>query len=189
MFDSIPWGVVYSLLKDSSGVFANRRLSNPERLKRRLELKPLFEARVVKTYREGLRKDVVIHDLARLDEYPTATRKRGISPSFRLGLVGITHRGILVYVGFFPQRLTSKNGCWQVFPHGRRIPDARPYRHDSLRRYRKGGLAWRRVFQFSAHLLSLCSRRAALRTAGLLQPGSTPSPGMRASLSGSCRVR
>ena len=39
---------------------------------------------------------MIIRDLKRLDEYPDLVDNKGISSWFRLGLVDVTHRGILV---------------------------------------------------------------------------------------------
>ena len=96
----LPISLVYSLFKDivsrlSSG---RRKLSNSDRLGLRQKWKPLFEAKVYDTHRKELRKDVIIRDVKRLDQYPEAGETKGISPWFRLGLIDITHRGILVFL-------------------------------------------------------------------------------------------
>jgi len=96
VFEWIPISVVYSLLKDIGKSLTGRRRSNSQRLELRQKWKPQFEARLSETYRKGLRKDVIIRDLKRLDEYPESRDTKGISPWFRLGLVDVSHRGILV---------------------------------------------------------------------------------------------
>lgn len=96
--ESVSISFVYSLLKDIGNSLRGRRrkLSNSQRLELRQKWKPQFEARVLHTNRNGLRKDVIIRDLKRLDEYPELGKSKGISPWFRLGLIDVTHRGILV---------------------------------------------------------------------------------------------
>jgi len=100
----IEWfsaSVVYAALKDTISAFRGRRrkLTDSERLSLRQKWRPQFEERVFENHRRGLRRDVVIRDLARLDDYPGSPQvSRGISPWFRAGLVDTTHRGILVWL-------------------------------------------------------------------------------------------
>ena len=78
---------------------SRRTLSNSDRLQLRQKWKPLFEARIYDTHQKELRRDVIIRDVRRLDKYPNHSETKGISPSFRVGFVGINHRGILVMLG------------------------------------------------------------------------------------------
>jgi hypothetical protein len=98
LIEHLSIGFLYSLLKD--GIHAlrgkNRRLANSERVELRQKWKPLFEARIWDTYQRELRQDVIVRDLSRLDKYPDSKDEKGISPWFRVGLVGTYHRGILV---------------------------------------------------------------------------------------------
>ena len=88
--------LVYTVIQDFVAYVSRRRRSNSERLQLRQKWKPLFEARIYEVHQKQLRRDVIIRDVTRLDKYPNHSPTKGISPSFRLGLVGITHRGILV---------------------------------------------------------------------------------------------
>jgi hypothetical protein len=101
LIEHLSFGLIYSLLKDSvHALCAKRRhLTNSERLELRQKWKPQFEGKIWETHRHGLRKDVILRDMRRLDNYPELEDKKGISPWFRAGLVGTYHRGILVGLG------------------------------------------------------------------------------------------
>ena len=63
----------------------------------RQKWKPLFEEEIVKNDTQKLRKDIIIRDVQRLDDYHDINeKKKGISPWFRIGLMGTYHKGILV---------------------------------------------------------------------------------------------
>ena len=66
-----------------------RKLSISEIAKRREEWRGIFEKEVHIRHARGLRKDLIIHDVKRIDEYPDIDKKsKGISSWFRVGLVG-----------------------------------------------------------------------------------------------------
>jgi hypothetical protein len=96
MFDFITGSFVYTLVKDAIGAVLHKRhkLTPSEILERRQKWKPLFEQEIRKTRTEKLRQDVIVRDMKRIDHYPDAREGRGISPWFRVGLVGTYHRGI-----------------------------------------------------------------------------------------------
>ncbi len=72
----------------------------------RQKWKPKFEEHIRTNFSEELRSDVIIRDVKRVDEYPELEENQtGISPWFRLSLVGTYHRGILV--GFQWNNLVS----------------------------------------------------------------------------------
>ncbi len=99
MIEWLAPSFVYSVLKDALGAFRGRRrqLSAAQILELRQKWKPLFEEEIRKTDTEKLRKDVIIRDVKRLDNYPEVDcEAKGISPWFRVGLVGTYHKGILV---------------------------------------------------------------------------------------------
>jgi hypothetical protein len=92
-------GFVYSVLKNIWGKFTAKRrnLTNSEIVELRKKWKAEIEPRIAQTYRDGLRKDVIIRDMKHFDSYPDIDdNKKGISPWFRVGLVGTYHRGIQV---------------------------------------------------------------------------------------------
>jgi hypothetical protein len=109
MFEFLTPGFLYSLIKDAVAVVRgrHRRLSPSEIVELRQKWKPEFEKHILETRRQQLRKDVIIRDMKRLDDYPNIDEKskRGISPWFRVGLMGIYHKG--VQMGLSWSRLTE----------------------------------------------------------------------------------
>jgi hypothetical protein len=99
MIEFLAPGFLYSLLKDGVGLILRqkrRRLSPSQILELRHKWKPLFETHVWEKHRDNLTSEVIVRDMKRIDNYPDAKDKRGISPWFRVGLMGTYHRGILV---------------------------------------------------------------------------------------------
>jgi hypothetical protein len=99
----IEWlapGFLYSLAKDGLGLLRGRRrrLSPAQVLELRQKWKPLFQEEIWKTHSQKLRKDAIIRDVKRLDNYPHVDAGKGISPWFRVGLMGVYHKGILVWL-------------------------------------------------------------------------------------------
>jgi hypothetical protein len=83
------------LLKQVRGI--KRHLTPSQVMELRSKWRPQFEKHIWETHSKGLRSDVIIRDMKRIDAYPDVDgREKGISPWFRLGLVGTYHRGILV---------------------------------------------------------------------------------------------
>lgn len=60
---------------------------------------PQFEEELNRNHREKLRKDIIVHDLQRLNEYPNSKPSKGISSWFRAALVGTYHKGALIWLG------------------------------------------------------------------------------------------
>jgi hypothetical protein len=104
---------LYSLLKDGVGFILHkrRRLSPSKILELRHRWKPLFEAHVWEQHRDKLTSEVIIRDMKRIDNYPDAKETRGISPWFRVGLMGTYHRGI--FVGLSWGTLTKHHELWR----------------------------------------------------------------------------
>jgi hypothetical protein len=98
----IEWfapGFIYGVLKDAyRGVMGRRRRLTPaEILHLREKWRPQFEKELWTNHREALRRDVIVRDVRRLDSYPNINeRGKGISPWFRVGLVGTYHKGALL---------------------------------------------------------------------------------------------
>ena len=103
MIEWLAPGFIYSILKDAWGALRRRRrrLSAAQILELRQKWKPLFEEEIWKTHTQKLRKDVIIRDVKRLDNYPDVDGKaKGISPWFRVGLMATYHKGISVGLGW-----------------------------------------------------------------------------------------
>jgi hypothetical protein len=67
----------------------------------RLKWKPIIDQRLALVQRKGLGRDVTVKDVRRLDQYPNGDKgSKGISPGFRVGLVGTNDRGLLLLLGW-----------------------------------------------------------------------------------------
>jgi hypothetical protein len=99
VIDWLTGSLLYQIGKDAVGRFigSRRRLTPAQVIELRSKWKPQFEKEIWENYRRKLRSDVIIRDMKRLDAYPDLKEgEKGISPWFRLGLVGTYHRGIYV---------------------------------------------------------------------------------------------
>jgi len=107
MLESITTSFLYTVAKDAIAAIRHgrQRLSASEIVARRQKWKPLFEQEVWKTHRDKVRQDAIVRDMKRIDHYPDAEAGKGISPWFRVGLVGTYHRG--VYLGLRWDTLTK----------------------------------------------------------------------------------
>ncbi len=112
----VPLSLMYTLAKDGWGRVRgwNRRVSPAERLALRQKWKPLFEDEIRKNHAKRLRRDVIIRDMRRIDDYPNLDGpQKGISPWFRLGLVGVYHRGIVVAHDWDKLTKDANTGQWR----------------------------------------------------------------------------
>jgi len=88
----------YRILKDIfSGIRSSKRhLSSSEKIQLRQKWKKEFESELLRRKKEGLRCDVILRDMNRVDNYPeTDEKEKGISSWFKVGLMGTYHKGIL----------------------------------------------------------------------------------------------
>jgi uncharacterized protein YxeA len=68
-----------------------------ERVHHHETLRKQFEEEIYRCRGKELRKDVIIRHVNRIDDYPNINeKKKGISPWFRVGLLGAYHKGIKV---------------------------------------------------------------------------------------------
>jgi hypothetical protein len=103
MLEYLSINFAYQVGKDLYARFrgAGRRLTPSQVIELRSKWKPQFEERIWDNHRKELRSDAIIRDMSRLDKYPELEEKeKGISPWFRLGIVGTYHRGIYVAHGW-----------------------------------------------------------------------------------------
>lgn len=96
----------------------HRQLTPAQRIAARNKWKAPFEAEIRKTFRAGLRNDVIVRDVRRVDQYPEAKEGRGISSWFRVSLLGTYHRG--VHLGLSGKGLTYDEalGGWRYTDYG-----------------------------------------------------------------------
>lgn len=103
MLEWFSASLVYQIAKDIvARVRGRKRVLTPSQVvEARAKWKPQFELHIWENFKRKLRNDVIIRDMNRLDAYPNLDEKeKGISPWFRLGLVGTYHRGIFVAHGW-----------------------------------------------------------------------------------------
>ncbi|WP_204114943.1 hypothetical protein [Shimia biformata] len=95
MLEWLAPNFLYNFAKD---VYRKWKGTPPEEIVAvRNKWKPIFEDWLREHHSKGLRKDVIIRDISRVDQYPEIEeKKKGISPWFRVGLVGTYHRGVIV---------------------------------------------------------------------------------------------
>jgi hypothetical protein len=113
-------GLIYRISADVLKFFnrKNRKLTGAEIVNLRQKWKPQFEEALLKNDKEGLRNDVIIRDINRHDCYPNHDDgKNGISPWFRVGLVGTYHKGILIGLGYHGLKKNLDGKSWR-YPIG-----------------------------------------------------------------------
>jgi len=117
MIDLGPFSLFYRILKDLWTWIrgSQRRLSQSEITQARQKWKSEIEPTIWKRRKEGLGLDVIVHDVRRQDEYPDINEKKGISPWFKVGLMGTYHRGILA--GLEWTGLTLDGDKWHRTDH------------------------------------------------------------------------
>lgn len=71
-----------------------------ERIHHHDSLRRQFEEEIQRGRQNKLRKEVIIRDVNRLDDYPNSKPTKGISSSFKVGLLDIYHKGIKVGLGW-----------------------------------------------------------------------------------------
>lgn len=112
-------GFFYRLLKDLLQWLRGRKASlSPEQVMAlRARWKLEFEDKIYLRRKEGLRCDVIVRDVKRVDSYPDTTDPgNGISPWFKVGLVGTYHRGIMVGLNWIG--LVQAKGKWRLREKG-----------------------------------------------------------------------
>jgi hypothetical protein len=115
VFEWLGGSTAYNVLRDVAGFLRRRaRRSTGERLERRAKWKPIFEELILVRRRDQLRSDVIIRDVRRMDHYPDQTEGKGISPWFRVGLVGTYHRGIEVGLGIHSLAWEESEKSWRL---------------------------------------------------------------------------
>jgi len=81
-------------------------------------LKKEFEDELLRRKKEGLRTDVIVRDMKRVDNYPEAEDKgKGISPWFKVGLMGTYHKGILAGLQSGTLTLDKRREKWRYTNH------------------------------------------------------------------------
>ncbi|MDO6967042.1 hypothetical protein [Rhizobium alvei] len=88
-----------------------RHASNADLHRYRQGLRKQFSEYINTAAAHDLREDCIVHDIERLDQYPNIDeRDGGVSPWFRVGLMGATDEGVLI--GYHWTYATQVNGEW-----------------------------------------------------------------------------
>jgi hypothetical protein len=96
MLEWLSPSLIYGPAKDIWHFLRHRKLSPAGKLALREKWKEPFSTYLRDCWANKLRQDIIIRDVKRMDQYPDLADRPGISPWFRLGLVGQYHRGIEV---------------------------------------------------------------------------------------------
>ena len=115
MLEYLSPAFLYNLAKDACRLVSGRgrKLTPEHKIELRQKWKRRFEDEIIKNWREKLRSDVIIRDVRRVDNYPdTDEKSRGISSWFRLGLIDLYHRGIVVAFQW-DRLIQSEDGIWR----------------------------------------------------------------------------
>lgn len=119
MFEYLSPAFIYNLAKDVWRLIfgGGRKLTPEHKIELRQKWKSRFEEEIIKNWRDKLRSDAIIRDVLRVDNYPDADEKsRGISPWFRVGLIDLYHRGIVVAFQW-DRLIQSSDGTWREKDH------------------------------------------------------------------------
>jgi hypothetical protein len=112
--------LLYNFAKDICRALTGRKrkLTSEQKIELRQKWKPLFEEELYKNWMEKLREDVIVRDVRRVDRYPDLDEKgRGISPWFKVFLVDVYHRGIIVAFRW-EDLMQRENGSWREKEYG-----------------------------------------------------------------------
>jgi hypothetical protein len=93
-YGRLAWSAVTGLWRFSQR--NKRKLTPQQKLEFRTKWKPKFNEFFAHKHAKGLRTDIIIRDMRRLDVYPNTSIGKGISSWFRVGLVDTYERGIMV---------------------------------------------------------------------------------------------
>ncbi len=116
MFEYSLLSLVYRIAGDVWSVIRGkqRRLNTHEVVQLRQKWKNEFETKLLERKQVGLRSDVIVRDMSRLDNYTnTEDKDKGISPWFRVGLMGTYHKGIQVGLRWGKLTMDKKTNKWR----------------------------------------------------------------------------
>lgn len=101
MLEWLTANLAYSATKDIGGAILRKLkpVGSEQILAAREKWRPLFEKEIWKNYRGDLRQDVVVVNIARLNNYPKTDEKRkGISLWFRAALLDTCDEGAMLWL-------------------------------------------------------------------------------------------
>jgi hypothetical protein len=89
-----------------------RRLTQEEKIKLKAKWKPTIEEKLSDWHHERMNHDVIVHDVKRIQFYPDGLSQKGISPWFRVGLIGTYHDGIMLGLRWGKSIFEPKQQKW-----------------------------------------------------------------------------
>jgi hypothetical protein len=158
----------------------HRHLTPAQRIAARHKWKPLFEDEIRKTFRAGLRKDVIVRDVRRVDQYPQTKEGRGISAWFRVGLVATYYRGIQLGLGWVGLTYDQELGGWRYTNYAaNEEPELRAIRMGNVPYEQIEGVDWNGDEYYNCpHLYCYFDqRRQPCESIALYTEHEHPSPG------------
>ena len=100
MLEYLSASFAYSVVKDAWSWLRRRgrgrKLTHEEILALRGKWKKEIEEKLPPSRRDERARDVIVHDVKRLDQYPGGLEGTGLSPWFKAGLMGTYYRGVLL---------------------------------------------------------------------------------------------
>lgn len=107
--------LTYSALKDLAKlIFGTKGKDIAAIVEHRSKMKRMFEAQMGPEGEFRQERDVIIRDARRLDSYPDINDKsKRISPWFKVGFLGLYHRGILVGLSYEGIKWDDVHQAWR----------------------------------------------------------------------------
>lgn len=116
MLEQLSLPFIYRIIKDGLALLrgGRRHLTPSEVVQLRQQWKTKFETKILEQRRKGLRTDVIIRDMNRIDNYPDIEeKKKGISSWFRVGLMDTYHKGIQVGLRWGMLSIDAETNGWR----------------------------------------------------------------------------
>ena len=122
------FSLIYSALKDLLGWLSGRFKKKPpeEIIAHRKRWKKEFESNLQWIDDTEVYGEAIIRDVRRMDSYPDVDEKeKGISPWFRVALLGLYHRGIEVGLRYESIKFDEKYNSWRFYRYKEEEADIR----------------------------------------------------------------
>ena len=91
-----------NLIKGATWFKRKLKKQSPEEiLRKRKKLREELETHLIARNKQGLRKELIIRDVDRMDDYPNISEhEKGISAWFKVGIKGVSYRGLEVFLSY-----------------------------------------------------------------------------------------
>ncbi len=122
------FSLIYTASKDLLRLVCRRFIKlDPEKvIAHRQKWKKEFEFHFRYIDEASVYGEAIIRDVRRMDSYPIIDGKeKGISPWFKVGLLGLYHRGIQVGLRYEGIKFDETNNGWRFYRYDEEEPDVR----------------------------------------------------------------